>query len=146
MKQAKDHGHINTILEGEMIIANEHKYGFYPTCKIPCKCTSCMGNLMLVTNVGNGMKVCSRDDPEFENLGSQTLRVGVFFLAILGSNSQQNQCNSCQLHHPVVLGFTVNELISMPIIQSLLPLWCIVINSHFIGPGSPLSLLPLEVP
>ncbi|PBK70796.1 hypothetical protein ARMSODRAFT_1017584 [Armillaria solidipes] len=128
-KRAKDHGHLNATLEGELIVANERKYGSYPARKIARKCAHCSGYLMLVTNVGAGMKVYSSQDLEFQSLGSQTIR-----------------CNSCQSHHAVLSGFTEEELKAMPAIQTILPLRQTVDNGHFIGPGSALSILPLEAP
>ncbi len=74
-KRAKDRRHMNAILEGELIIENECKYGSYPTRKIPRKCMACFGNLMLVTNVGANMQVYSSDNVEFQSIGSQTVRV-----------------------------------------------------------------------
>ncbi len=72
-KRAKDNAHLNAILEGGLIIKNERKYGSYPTRKIAQKCTSCLGNLMLVTNVGADIRVHSTNDAEFQSLGSQTV-------------------------------------------------------------------------
>ncbi|KAK0441538.1 uncharacterized protein EV420DRAFT_1650043 [Desarmillaria tabescens] len=126
-KRVKDQGHLNSILEGELIIANKRKYGPYPTRKIPRKCANCSGYMMLVTNVGAGMKVYSSDDLEFQDLGSQT-------------------CNSCHSHHAVISGFTEEELKAMPAVQMILPLCQTVDNGHFIGPGSALSILPLKPP
>lgn len=66
---------MNAILEGELIVENEHKYGSYPTRKIPRKCMACFGNLMLVTNISANMLVYSSNNVEFQSIGSQTVRV-----------------------------------------------------------------------
>ncbi len=70
----------------------------------------------------------------------------MWFILTFCSCSHSHQCNSCQKHHAVVSGFTVDELMAMLVIQTVLPLHRTVDNGHFIGPGSPLSILPLELP
>ncbi|PBK84044.1 hypothetical protein ARMGADRAFT_1037405 [Armillaria gallica] len=113
----QDQGHLNSVLEGELIIANEQKYGSYLTRKIPRKCAGCSDYLMLVTNIGAGMKVYSSQDLEFQLLGSQTI-----------------QYNSCQSYHAVVLGFMKEELKAMPAIQMILSLHQTVDNAMPVGP------------
>ncbi|KAK0473332.1 hypothetical protein IW261DRAFT_1569746 [Armillaria novae-zelandiae] len=127
-KRQKDQVHLNTVLEGTLIIANERKYGSYPTRGIPRKCV-CTGFFMLVTNVGANMQVHTSVDLEFNNIGKQFLT-----------------CATCHAHCDVESGFTRAELNGMSIISTVLLLRETVANGVSIGPGSALSILLLEMP
>ncbi len=78
-KWVKDQSHLNPVLESKLIITNEHKFGSYPTYNISHKCDDCYSNLILVTNIGDSMKIYLRDDQKFESLEWQTLRIACFF-------------------------------------------------------------------